>query len=480
MISTFYKKEFLSMKWKRHLRLFLMTLGCLCLFSGTAYAEEESGDVMADGIMIDSLDVGGMTADEAEKAVEEYFEKFRSGILRLSFNGDTVEIGFDELGITWDNPNVIEDAMACGKSGNVLQLYKELTQLRTEKKNFPIEYSLDETLIQDFLQQEADDRETEPVEATITKEGKKFEVTQSATGLTVDVPATLNMILDAAQNDWMGGILSIDAEVEILEPKYKTEELKLIQDCLGEHTTKFDKDNLDRLKNVSNGSHFLDGNVLLPGESMSLYDYMYPCTEENGYTYGIAYANGGYLDSIGAGICQVSTTMYNALLKAELKVLTRSPHSMTVSYAEPGFDSAQSAGSKDLSFMNNTDYPIYVEAWAADGKVHAALWGKDDRDLENRKVEYYNVILSNVPPGEPIYTEDPNLPEGKTVMDQSPYNAIKAELYKQVTVNGQVVETTLLHTDRYRASPAKYRVGTGAPEEPAPEEGGEGQENPGG
>ena len=207
---------------------------------------------------------------------------------------------------------------------------------------------------------------------------------------------------------------------------------------------------------------------------------------ENGYRSAIAYADGGYVDSIGGGICQISTTLYNALLESELEVLTRSPHSMTVTYVEPGFDSAQSAGSKDLCFENSTQYPVYVEAWADGGKLYTALWGKDDRPA-NREVIYYNNILSRVGPGEPIITEDPNLPAGEQKWDQDAYDAIKVELYKQVKIDGQVVETTLLHTDRYKASPAKIRVGTGAPLEPAPEEGGdqggqegqENQENPG-
>jgi vancomycin resistance protein YoaR len=208
--------------------------------------------------------------------------------------------------------------------------------------------------------------------------------------------------------------------------------------------------------------------ILLPGESLSIYDYLYPCTEENGYRSAVAYADGGYVDSIGGGICQIATTLYNALLEAELKVLTRAPHSMTVSYVEPGFDAAESEGSKDLSFMNNTDYPVYVEAWASNGTLYCALWGVDTRP-SNRTVTYYNNILSRQSPGEPEITEDPSLPAGTTVYDQDSYDAIVVELYKQVTVDGEVTETTLLHTDRYKASAAKIRVGTGGAAEQSEE-----------
>lgn len=463
------------MKWKQFARL-LLIFAAFCLLgpAGRGYAAEEPEDgEIADGIVIGGLDVGGMTESEARATVEEYFERYKTGVLYLSFNGTETQKGFDELGISWDNPEVVSEAVSCGKSGNVLERYMELTQLRKEKKEYPIEYSLNETLLEEYLAGEAEARQTEAVDATITKSGNSFEVTESETGLTVDVPATVEKIIGAVQTEWTGGRLQVDAVVQVTEPKYKAEELKLIQDCLGEYDTPYNPGSADRSQNLVNGSGFINGQVLLPGESMSLYDYLYPCTVENGYREAIAYVDGGYASSIGGGICQISTTLYNALLKSELKVLTRSPHSMTVSYVEPGFDSAQAAGSKDLSFENSTDYPIYVEAWASKGRLYTAIWGKDDRPA-NREVIYYNNILSRVGPGEPIITEDPNLPEGAQVWDQDAYDAIKVELYKQVKVDGEVVETTLLHTDRYKASPAKIRVGIGPPAEPAPEENGEG------
>lgn len=457
------------MRWK-HWALALLIF-TICSISGSSYshAAEEPDDVIVKGIFVGSVDVSGMTEEEAKQAVEEYFDRYRNGILNLSFNGSEKEKSFEELGISWDNSQVISEAITLGKSGNILELYKELTQLEKENKVYPIEYSLDAALLSEYLTSEAEERKTEPVEATIKKGSGGFTVTDSETGLTVDVQATQEKILEAVQNEWNGGFLDVEAVVEVVEPKYKAEELRKIRDCLGDYDTPYNPKSADRSQNLINGTGFIDGQVLLPGESLSLYDYLYPCTEANGYKAAIAYADGGYVDSIGGGICQISTTLYNALLEAELNVLTRAPHSMTVSYVKPGFDSAQAAGSKDLSFENSTDYPVYVEAWASGGKLYTAVWGQDDRPA-NRKVEYYNNILSQVGPGAPILTEDPSLPEGAVVWDQDAYDAIKVELYKQVSIDGKVVETTLLHTDRYKASPAKGRVGTGAPPEPAPEE----------
>lgn len=444
---------------------------CLLASAPTALAAE-SGETIAEGISIGGMDVSGMTEEAAEEMIADYVAGLENGTLQLSFNGAETEIGFAELGFQWDNPEVVSEAALCGQTGNLLERYQEITRLKNEGKDYEIQYHIDESLLEAYLQEQAEEYQTEAVEATIKRSGKGFTVTQSADGLTVDLEATMSKILSAMQTGWDGGILQVDAEVEILKPTYVTEELEQIKDCLGEHSTTYNAANAARTTNLTNGTGFINGVVLLPGETLSIYDYLYPCTEENGYRSAIAYADGGYVDSIGGGICQISTTLYNALLEAELKVLTRAPHSLTVSYADPGFDSAQAEGSKDLSFKNSTDYPVYVEAWASNGTLYCALWGVETRP-SNRTVRYYNNILSKTDPGEPVITEDPSLPEGTVVYDQDAYYAIVAELYKEVSVDGVVTETTLLHTDRYAASPAKIRVGTGPAEEPS--EGGEEQ-----
>jgi len=451
----------------------LLAVFCLMTFVQPAYAAEEEENVIADGVMVEGIELSGMTKEEAQQVVSEYFERFKTGTLVLSFNGSESEISFEELGITWDNPDLVEDALSHGKSGNVLQRYKEQTKLRKEGLVYFIEYSLDNELLQAYLETEAEARKTEPTDAKIERYKKGFKlVRESVTGLTVDVPATVKLINELVQTDWKGGRLFVDAVVEVTEPRLTTALVEQITDNLGDYATPYNAASVDRTQNLTNGTGFIHGDILLPGESLSMYEQLYPCTIENGYASAIAYADGGYVDSVGGGICQIATTLYNALLKSELKVTKRYPHSMTVSYVDPGWDAALSAGYKDLIFENSTEYPVYIEAWAKNGQLYIALWGKDTRP-ENREVSYYHNIISDAPPGDPIITEDPTLPLGQIVEDQAAYNEIKVELYKQVKVDGQVVETIKLHTDRYRGSQAKIRVGTG----PALEDGssGEGQ-----
>ena len=131
------------MKLRQCVKVFmLLAVFCLIGFVQPAYAAEQEDNVIADGVMVEGIELSGMTKEEAQKIVSEYFERFKTGTLILSFNGSESEISFEELGITWDNPDLVEDALSHGKSGNVLQRYKEQTKLRKEGLVYFIEYSL--------------------------------------------------------------------------------------------------------------------------------------------------------------------------------------------------------------------------------------------------------------------------------------------------------------------------------------------------
>lgn len=99
-----------------------------------------------------------------------------------------------------------------------------------------------------------------------------------------------------------------------------------------------------------------------------MYETVAPFTAENGYAMAGSYLNGEVVDSMGGGICQVSTTLYNAVLRAELEVVERSPHSMTVHYVELSEDAAIAGTYKDFKFKNSTDYPIYIEGYTTSVK----------------------------------------------------------------------------------------------------------------
>lgn len=445
----------------------LALLFCLCMaMVRTVRAAETSSDdvTIAEGVYIGEINVSGMTAEEAEEAVNEYIAARENAVLSISFNGDSSQVSMKELDFSWKNPEVVEEAILFGNTGNLLDQYKEQADVANENVILELDYTWSSQLLREFLKAEAEERKADPVEATIKRDrkAKEFIITESVTGLTVDVAATMKEISDYVANEWEGGDIQLEAVVEVVEPTLTTEMCESITDILGEYKTPYNTAETDRSQNLIVGCGYIDGVVLMPGESLSFFDYLYPCTTARGYRGATAYQNGRYIDSIGGGICQVSTTCYNAVLLAELEVVERSPHTMTVSYVDPGLDSGQAWSSgRNLVFANNTETPVYVEAYAAGGTLYIGLWGKETRPA-NRTVKYYSEYTETwVYGGQIVYSYDPNLPYGDEDTTQHEYPKVIATAYKEVYVDGKLESKEALHTDSYKATPTYVTVGTG-------------------
>ena len=164
------------------------------------------------------------------------------------------------------------------------------------------------------------------------------------------------------------------------------------------------------------------------------------------------------VDSIGGGICQVSTTLYNAVLKAELQVDERHNHSMIVGYVEPSMDAAiaESSG-KDFQFTNNTDYPIYIEGYTSNKNITFTIYGVETRD-SNRKVTYESEVLETIYPEAESIVQTTSQPIGY-VSVQSAHIGYKARLWKVVTVDGEEVSREQVNSSSYKMVPRTATVG---------------------
>ncbi|HWT27834.1 MAG TPA: VanW family protein, partial [Mobilitalea sp.] len=207
-------------------------------------------------------------------------------------------------------------------------------------------------------------------------------------------------------------------------------------------------------------ARLINNTVLYPGDVFSSYEHLTPFTIENGYYVAGAYLQGKVIDSIGGGACQVTTTLYNAILNAELEVVERQPHSMTISYVDLSRDAAIAGDYKDFKFKNNTNVPILVEAHTQGRKITFTIWGHETRDTKNRKIKYQTVILSRINPPADVVTKDPTQPTTYYKVTQSAHTGYRAELYKVVYENNVEVSRTLVNKSSYSSAPRYITVGT--------------------
>ena len=165
------------------------------------------------------------------------------------------------------------------------------------------------------------------------------------------------------------------------------------------------------------------------------------------------------VETYGGGICQVSTTLYNAVLYAELEVVKRFPHSMLVAYVDPSRDAAIAGDTKDFVFKNNYENPIYIEGEiTADNQLTFRIYGKETRS-ENRSVEYESETTATEE-YKVIFQDDPTLPAGQKEYEGSPHNGKSARLWKIVKENGKEVSREVINQSEYRRSDEIIRVGT--------------------
>lgn len=420
--------------------------------------------VMADGVSIGGMQIGGMTLRQTVDALRSRQESMKATEIVLVFEGKSATYTMEQFGLGFDVSGVeIVKAATLGKSGTLLERYKANADIENGGYDILAEQSAHTGTIAAIISKFARQMDVPAVEATITRKDGKFILTHEESGIAVDQDVTVDQVFEVIER-WNGETsITLDVTSRILEPKYTYEALATISDCLGSYETICGSLPSDRGKNVMAGAEKLDGLVVLPGESLSVVEVLAPFTEENGYHPGVEYTPDGYNVALGGGVCSLSTTLYNALLYAEIDIDKRWNHSMTVSYVPYGFDSTiNDDGSRDLVFTNNYDTPIYIEAYTYDTPnwiddwLYFNIYGKETRDMKNRELKFYNNILEQDTPTRDEFTfkVDYTLKPGEEVWVQGNYPYVKVEAWKEVWVNGVLESKELLHTDTYRRSPA--------------------------
>lgn len=431
----------------------------LCLGLFTTDADAARKETIENGVYIGEVNVSNMTIIEAKQAVLDYVEEQGEIEVTLNaMNNNKVSVPLSDLSITWINEDVVEEAAALGKQGNIVKRYKVLKDLEHENKVYDIEYDFDRTKLKEIIETDCAAFNVSAQDATLKREDGQFIIEPGVTGVMIDVDASVNAVYAHLTNEWNGENTETDLVVAVDEPRGTEEELSQVKDVLGTFTTDYHTSGSNRSGNVANGAKLVNGTLLYPGDSFSMYETVSPFTEANGYYLAGSYLNGLVVESLGGGICQVSTTLYNAVLLAELEVTERSNHSMIVTYVDPSADAAIAGTSKDFKFVNNLEHPIYIEGVTANKKITFTIYGVETRP-SNREVVYEsNVISKTVPEGEKVIA-DGGQPIG-FIDVQSAHTGYVAELWKIVKEDGVEVSREKVNKSTYKATPRTATVGT--------------------
>ena len=415
-------------------------------------------DVISEGVFINGVDVSGMTAAEAETVVQQQVQALSDSVITLTMDEDQESRTWGELGLQWKNTDLITEISHLGTTGNIVQRYKEQKDLQNQNIQFEIEYTIDEDALRSFVEGMSA-YNSEPVEGSVYMGDDGLLYVEGGTdGLTLDVDATLTDLEEYIEG-WTAGDTVIEATVERVSPEVTAETLSKMTDVLGTATTDYSASSAARAQNIVTGTSKINGTLLMPGESFSVTDAVVPFTAENGYELAPSYESGQVVDSYGGGICQVSTTLYNAVLKAELQVDQRSNHTMTVSYVDPSKDAAIAEGLMDLVFTNTLETPVYIAGSAYGGVLNFTIYGEETRPA-NRTIEFVSEVTARTDATNNIQLvakTDQNV--GYLVQVQTPHEGLSAVLWKNIYYDGVLSETIQVNSSTYQATAAIWEVG---------------------
>lgn len=220
--------------------------------------------------------------------------------------------------------------------------------------------------------------------------------------------------------------------------------------------TKYDASNVNRSKNLEIAASKINGTVLLPGEKFSFNAVVGERTVADGYKDAKIYADGQVVDGLAGGICQISSTLYNAVLRANLQIDERYNHTFTTSYVQPGRDATVVYGVKDFKFTNNRNYPIKIGANVANGVAEFTIYGfKEENEYDVKILP----VTTETTPFTVKNVVDPTIPAGSSYVLQNGASGCRVTTYKEVWLNGAVISKEVISNDVYKPMTKIIKMG---------------------
>ena len=427
-------------------------------------------DTFYAGVEVDGISLEGMTKEEGLSAVKAHNQPKLDQIkIVLTHEDKRWEYGYQHINAQINIEEIIEEAYIIGRQGTVVDRLKEIYYTSTEPRKFQTTLTYDVSLLRDEVEAIAKEINEEPVDATIEfnpDQKEKFSFTAEKIGKGMLTDKTMEDI--TAKVD-AGDFTPYEIPIEELHPQYTLEEVQTWTSRIAYYSTKL-TDNSNRNHNIRLSSSAYYNVRLDPGEVYSFNEATGPRGAAQGYKPAAVIKDGNrFEDEPGGGNCQSSTTLYGAVLRADLEIVERLPHSIPSTYTAIGTDATVNYPYADFKFRNNKDTPIFITRYISGGRLHVEIYGKPSEEYDKIEIVSYETGRSKVP--EYKIVKDPNLYEGEEIVEIVSRPRIKAVSYRVYYKNGKEINRIKETNSTYPAVTGRKRVGTKKrPEETVEEE----------
>lgn len=359
-------------KQKNNLKIVGIICGIIILVFG-AYLNYLTKNSLYNGkisnnVFIEDVDISNLTKEEAINVINK---KYKPQDLNLEFDEVDFVIKSDDIDLSYNTEQLVNEAYNNTRTGSYIKDIQNYFTTCSKGKEYTIKVSFDEEKLNNNISEigKKINREAQSAKVSI---GSGINITPSQTGLEFLTEENEKHILKALNEK---SNKSVQLKVNVIQPRIKTEDVQSINTNLASFTTSFNSGQVARSYNIGLAASKCNGTILLPGETFSYNEHTGRRIEANGYKPAPVILNGEIIDEPGGGVCQTSTTLFNAALLSGLDITEVRNHSITSKYVPRGRDAMVADGSSDLKFTNNFDHAVYVSCYRSGGTVSAAIYG---------------------------------------------------------------------------------------------------------
>ena len=393
-------------------------------------------------------DLSGVSFEQAKRIIDSNIWERSGETLVLTYQDQLFDYTCGDMGFPRDGTALWEEAKKWGREGNFFQRlgfrFRSLFKENRLEDAIVIRDDILETVV--FSVRDQLHTTAQNAYFTIEDDGS-VSIVPSRKGTFLDAAQTECRIRGAMCNPKCHTVALIVAENA--DPAQTTEDLEQmhIDGMLSSFTTYYSEGAENRAHNIALAVSRLDMALILPGEEFSFNGRVGQRSYEQGFRDAVIIENGEYTDGLGGGVCQVSTTVYGAVLRTEMEVTARRPHSLVSAYVDPGQDAMVSWGTSDLAFRNTYDSPVLLHAYCGGGALTVSIYG-DTRD--KKEVSVTSEILCYIPYETEIVI-DPELPSGSQYVRSSGKRGLECSVCRTVSLNGTTLKTEVVSHDIYMA-----------------------------
>ena len=337
-------------------------------------------------VSINNIDVSGLTKSDATELLEN---KFKLEDLKIHYQDKIWKEKFSNLGFYYDIKKAVDDAYDIGRADTILNNTIDIIGLYIgSNQDVHMGYVKDNDKLKSVIKRISEYIDSEPVQAAIDANRGKIKIKAGKDGKRVKQEELFKNIENTISTSSSNSI-DVDIPIDTISPKLKYNQLKNINGMIAVYETRYPIKNISRSHNIAVTANKLDKQLIMPNQEISFLKLLGDVTVAQGFSRATIIVNNKFVDGVGGGVCQVSTTLYNAVLESGLTVKERTHHSLPVHYVPLGRDATVAEGAPDLKYKNEYDFPVYIRMYASNGIMRTEVYGDTTRA---RNIKIYSRV----------------------------------------------------------------------------------------